>query len=98
MFSSSRYLLTDLEAKFSIMSKTGLKPLFVKYVMFSLKVAIVGVPFKSFTGVASIALDYQSYITKIAVFPSFDMIGDFPVKSTHMVPFFGLSIIWYANR
>ena len=82
MFSSSRYLLTDFEAKFSIMSKTGLKPLFVKYVIFSLKVDIVDVSFKYFNGVARVAFYYQSYSTKTDVFPYINQIGDFPVKST----------------
>ena len=34
--------------------KTGLKPMFGKYVMFYLKGAIVDASFKSFTGVARI--------------------------------------------
>ena len=52
MFSSSRYLLTDLEATLSMLLNTGLKILFVKYVMFSLKVAIMDSSFKYFTGVS----------------------------------------------
>ena len=77
MFSSSRYFLTAMEATLSMMLKTGLKPIFVKYVMFYLNAAIVDSPFKYFTGVSRIALDYQLHITKMAVFPSIDLIGNF---------------------
>ena len=42
-----------------MMLNTGLKPLFVNYVMFSLKVAIVDSFFKFLTGVARISLDDQ---------------------------------------
>ena len=59
MLSSSRYFLTAVEATLPMMLKTGLKPLFVKYVMFSLKVAIVDISVKSFTGVSRIAFDDQ---------------------------------------
>ena len=60
MFFSFKYFLNALEATLSMMLKTGLKPPFVQYVMFSLNVAIVDSYFKYFTGVARIALDYQS--------------------------------------
>ena len=86
MLSSSRYFLTALEAILSIMSNTGFKPLFVRCVIFYLKVAIVEVSVKSFTGVTRIEFDDQSYITKTYAFPYIDPIGDFPVKSTYMVP------------
>ena len=62
-----------------MMLKSGLKHLFVKYMMFSLNVAIVEVSVRYFTGVANIAFDDQSYITKISVFPSLDLIENFPV-------------------
>ena len=67
-----------------------MKPLFVKYGMFSLKVSIVDAPFKYITGVDRIRFYYQLYSTKISMFPSIGLIGDFLVKSTYMVPFFGL--------
>ena len=54
MFSSSRYFLTALESDFSIMLKIGLNPLFVKYVIFPLNVAIVDASFESFTFFARI--------------------------------------------
>ena len=90
--------MTDLEASLSMMLKTGLKPLSVNYVIFSLKVDIVDVSFKYFIGVARIAFDDQLYITNIDVIPYIDQIGYFPVKSTYMVPFFGFSVTLYANR
>ena len=96
MFSSSGYFLTSFEATLSMMLK-GFKPLFVKYVIFYFKVAIVDVSFKSFTGIDRIEFYCQSYIKKISVFPSVDLIGNFLVKSTYMVPFFGFSVLWYAN-
>ena len=40
-----KYFLTALEATLTMMLKTILKPIFVKYVMFSLKVATVDVSF-----------------------------------------------------
>ena len=90
MFSYSRYLLTALGATLSMMLIIGLKPLFVKYVMLSLKVDIVDVSLKCFTGVGRVSYDNQSYSTNIAVFPSIALNRNFPVKSTYMVPFFGL--------
>ena len=65
------------------MLNTGLKPRFVSYVMFSLKVAIFEVSVGSFTGVANIPFYDQSYTTNIALFLSIDLIGNFPVKSTY---------------
>ena len=59
MFSSSRYFLTALKATLSMMLKTGLKPIFVKYAMFSLNVAIVYLSLKYVSSVSRIALDYQ---------------------------------------
>ena len=41
MFYSSKYLLTDLEATLSMILKTDLNPLFVKYAIFFLKFSIV---------------------------------------------------------
>ena len=64
--------------------------------MFSLNVAIVDVSFKYFTGVSRIA--FYDQCNNIAVFPSIDLIVNFLVKSTYMVPFFGFSVTWYANR
>ena len=55
MFSSSRYFLTALEATLSMMLNTGLKTLFVMYVIFSLRVVIVELSVKYFTGVDRIA-------------------------------------------
>ena len=63
-----------LEATLQMMLNTGFKPLFVKYVMFSFKVAIIDSLFKIITGVARISLDYQSYSTKMDVFNSIDLI------------------------
>ena len=77
MLSSSRYFLTVLEATLSMMLKTGLKPLLVKYMMFPLKVAIFDSSFKSLTGVARISLDDHYYITKTSVFPSMTWLGIF---------------------
>ena len=48
MFFSSKYFLTALEATLSMMLKTGLKPLIVKYVIFYLKVDIINAYFKYF--------------------------------------------------
>ena len=59
--------------------KTFLKPLFFKVCDFYLKVAIVDVSYKYFTGFAKISFDDQSYSTKIAVSPSLDMIRKFYV-------------------
>ena len=75
------------EATLSMTLNTVLKPIFVRYVMFSLNAAIFEVSVKYFTGVANIALDNQSYSTNIAVFLYFYLIGIFPVKSTYIVPF-----------
>ena len=98
MFSYSRYILTTFEATFLMTLRTGLKPLFVRDVLFSLKVAIVDVSFKYFTGVSRIAFDDQLYSTNIAVFRSIDLIGGFKVNSTYMVPCFRFSVAWYAKR
>ena len=71
-----------MEATLSMILKMVLKPLLVDYVMLSLNVASVDSSFEYFTGVARMALDYQSYSTNISVFPSIYLIGNFPVKST----------------
>ena len=97
MLSSSRYFLTDLEATLSMILKTYLDPLFVKYAIFFLKFSIVDESFKSFTGIARIKFDYHSYKTNMDVFPSIDLIGYFPENSTYMVPSFGFIVAWYAN-
>ena len=81
-----------------MMLKTGLKLPFVKYVTFSLKVAIIDASIKYFTGVARIKFYEQLYTTQMSVFTSIDMIGNFPVKSTYMVLSFGFSVTWYENR
>ena len=73
-----------------MMLNTGLKSLFVRYVMFSLNVQIVEVSIKYFTGVSNIKFDNQLYSTKITVFPYIELVSNEPVKSTYMVPFFGL--------
>ena len=75
-----------------MMLNTSLKPLFVRYVIFSLNVAIVEVSVKYFTGVANIAFDDQLYSINNSVFPYIDMVGKFPVKSTYMVPFWGFGV------
>ena len=98
MLSSSKYFLTDLEDTLSMVLKTSLKPLLVKYMMLSLKIAIVDSSFKYFIGVVRIAFCDQSYSIKVSVCSSIDIIGNFPVKSTYMVPYFGFSVAWYANR
>ena len=90
VFYSYRSFLTTLEDTLPMMLNTGLKPLFVRNVMFSLNIAIVAVSVKSFTGVADISFDDQSYSTKICWFPSNDLIGNVPVKSTYIGSFFGL--------
>ena len=82
MFSSSKYFLIALEATLSMRLNSSLKPLFVKYMMFSLKFAIVYSHFNFLTGVAMISLYDQSYSTKMALFPYIDLMGDFTVKST----------------
>ena len=69
--------MTDFEDTLSTMLKTGLKPLFFRYVMFSLNVSIVEVSIRSFNGVSNIAFDDQFYSTKISVLPSLDLIGNF---------------------
>ena len=79
IYISSRYFLTALKATLSVMLNTGLKPIFVRHVMFYLNVEIVEVYVNYFTGFANIALDDQSYITNIAVFPSLDRIGNLTV-------------------
>ena len=58
-----------------MMLNTGLKPLFVRYAMFYLNVAIIELSIKYFSGVANIAFDEQSYRKNISVFTSIDMIG-----------------------
>ena len=63
----------------SMILRTGLEPLFVRYVMFSLNVAIVEVYVRSLTGVANISFGDHSYSTKIAVLPSLELIGNFSV-------------------
>ena len=65
-----------------MMLKTGLNPIFFKYVMLYLNVGTVVSSFKSFTGVVSMALDDQSHNTKIELFSLIDLIRNFPVKST----------------
>ena len=81
MFSSSGYFLIAFEATLSMMLKE-FKPLFVKYVMFSFKVAIIDSLFKIITGVVRISLDYQSYRIKMDVFNSIHLIENVLVKST----------------
>ena len=98
MFFYYRYFLTVLEATFPMMLKTGLKPLFVKYVMFSLKVDIADSYFKYLTGLARIAFDDRLYSTNMEVFPSIELIGNFPLKSTYIVLYFGFNATWYASR
>ena len=98
MFYFFRYFLNALEAALSMMFSTGSEPFFVRYVMFYLNVSIVELSIKYFTGVANISFDKRSYSTKIALFPSIYLIGDFRVKSTYTVPFFGFRVAWYAKR
>ena len=62
-----------------MMLNTGLKPLFVKYVIFSLKVSIIDSSFIFVTDVDKIVLDDQSYSTNMAVFPSINLVGNFLV-------------------
>ena len=56
--------------------------------MLSQKVAIIVSAFVSVTGVASIALLLQSYITKTDMLPCDERIGKLPVKSVYTVPRF----------
>ena len=81
MFSFYRYFLTALEAILQMMLKIVLKPLFVKYVIFYLKVSNVDSSLKCLTDFARISLDDQSYSTRMSVFSYIGLIGDFPVKS-----------------
>ena len=75
-----------------MMLKTGLKPLFVRYGMFYLNVAIIEVYVRFFTGVANTSFEDQSYSTKISVLLSLDIIGNFPVWLTYIVQFFGFMV------
>ena len=79
IFSSSRYCLTAFEATLYMMLNTGLKPLFVRYLMFSFNIAIVEISVRSFTGIANIKFYDQLYSTKIAVLPFLDLIRNFNV-------------------
>ena len=90
--------MTTLEAMLSMMLNTSLKPLFVRYVMFSLNVVIVEVCVKYFNGVSNIAFNDQSYRTNIFAFPSIGLSDNFPVKSTFMVPFFGFRVAWCVKK
>ena len=81
MFSSYRYFLTAASNTLPMMLKTDLKPPFVNYVMFSIKLNIVDASIKYFICVSRIAFGDQLYSTKIAVFCYIDMIGNFLVKS-----------------
>ena len=56
--------------------------------MLSRKVAMIISPFVSGTGVASIALLLQLYITKTNRLPCDDCIGKLPVESVYTVPHF----------
>jgi hypothetical protein len=76
-----------LVATLSIIFNVGLKPRLVRYCICFSKTAMVVSDFPSLTGVARIALVVQSYKINMAVIPSTDRIGNFPVKSTYMVPF-----------
>ena len=91
IFYSSGYLSTTLEATLSMMLKTGLKPLSFKYIMLSLDVATIDFPFKSFTGVARMALNKTLHSAKMSVFLFIYLIGNCPVKSTYIVLSFGFS-------
>ena len=56
--------------------------------MFFFKHSTIVSAFASFIGVARIALDVQSYMMNIAVMPCIDVMGNFPVKSEYIVPYF----------
>ena len=88
MFSLSRCVFIALVATLSMILYTGLNPLFDRYVMFFLKHSTILSTFASLIGVARMALDYQSYNMNISVIPRIDVIGNFPVKSAYIVPFF----------
>ena len=98
MFSFSGYFLTALEATLSMRLNTVLKPIFVRYLMFYMNVAIIEISIKYFSGVSNITFDDQSYIINIAVFLYIDLIGKFPAKSTYIIPFFRFRVAWYAKR
>ena len=87
-FSASRYACTAFDATLPMMLRMGLDPLFVKICYFCLKQLAIVSSAIFFTGVASIAFVVQSYMMKIATIPSMDLIGNFPVKSTYIVPYF----------
>ena len=76
---------------------TGLNPLFDKYVMFFLKHSTIVSDFSSLIGVARMSLDVQSYMMKISDIPCIDVIGNFPVKSAYIVPYF-LSTLGYVDK
>jgi hypothetical protein len=63
------------------MLKLGLKPRFVRYIMFVRNASTIDVSLMSFPGVARIAFDVQSYRMKMDVMPSIDLSGNLPVKS-----------------
>ena len=65
--------------------------------MFSLNVEIVEVSVRSFTGVANIAFDDQSYRTKIAVLPSIDLTGNFPCVVNIYPSILGFRVAWQAK-
>ena len=73
------YFLTAFYTTLSMFWKPVLNPIFVRCVMFSLNVSIVEVSVRSFTGVDNIAFENQLYGTNIAVLPSLDVKGNFPV-------------------
>ena len=64
-------IINDVENEFEIP--------FFKYSMFVLKAATVVSFFNFFTGVARMALEYQSYSMKMAVLPSMEWMEKLPV-------------------
>ena len=65
-----------------------MNPLFVRYVIFCLKQLTIVSSAIFFTGVARIAFVVQSYMMKIGTIPSMYLIGDLPVNSTYIIPYF----------
>ena len=81
-FSVSRYDCNTFDAILLMISRMGLKPLFVRYSIFCLNQLTIISSDIFFTGVASIAFVVQSYTMKIDTMPSMNLIGNLPVKST----------------
>ena len=88
IFLLSKYVLIALVATLSMIFYTGLNHLLAIYVMFCLKHSSIVSAFASLICVARMALYVQSYMMNIIVIPCIDVIGNFPVNSEYIVPYF----------